>query len=79
MKITRKVPKKRGRPPRPAKRYIDQKKQVSYISGINDTLNNPQSFTYMDYNRNQNSLIISYVPGSLLEALYLYLLSLYHL
>lgn len=54
MKITRKVPKKRGRPPRPAKRYIDQKKQVSYISGINDTLNDPQSFTYMDYQRNKN-------------------------
>lgn len=62
MKITRKKTasslsptlKKRGRPPRPAKRYIDQKQQVSYISGINDTLNNPQSWTYMDYNRNQN-------------------------
>ena len=62
MKITRKKSSKqlaptvrrRGRPPRPAKRYIDQKQQVSYISGINDTLNNPQTWTYMDYNRNKN-------------------------
>lgn len=62
MKITRKKTasslsptlKKRGRPPRPAKRYIDQKQQESYISKINDTVNNPQTFTYLDYNRNQN-------------------------
>lgn len=62
MKITRKKTasslsptlKKRGRPPRPAKRYIDQKQQVSYINNINDTVNNPQSFTYMDYQRNKN-------------------------
>lgn len=62
MKITRKKTasslsptlKKRGRKPRPAKRYIDQKQQESYINKINDTLNNPQSFTYMDYQRNRN-------------------------
>lgn len=62
MKITRKKTasslsptlKKRGRPPRPAKRYIDQKQQESYINKINNTLNDPQSFTYMDYQRNKN-------------------------
>ena len=62
MKITRKktasklapTTKRKGRPPRPAKRYIDQKQQVSYISGLNDTVNNPQTWTYMDYNRNRN-------------------------
>lgn len=62
MKITRKKTtsslsptlKKRGRPPKPAKRYIDQKQQISYINSFGNTLNDPQSFTYMDYQRNKN-------------------------
>lgn len=54
MKITKKSPpKKRGRKPAPPKRYI-QTNQVSYIDRFNDTLNNSQNFTYMDYARNAN-------------------------
>lgn len=58
MKLTKKsqkaIPKKRGRKPRPAIRYIDQRNQISYIDQFNETLNNGQSFTYLDYERNKN-------------------------
>lgn len=61
MKITKKVkpvkiPQKRGRKPKLAYRYINEADQISYIDKINDTLNNPQNFTYMDYNRNRNMI-----------------------
>lgn len=57
------VPKKRQgnrkinqvKPPkyRPARRYIKPTNRVTYTDLNDNTLNNPQTFTYMDYNRNK--------------------------
>lgn len=54
MKVVRKTPKKTSR--RPARRYINSAEQVSYCEQMDNTINNPQTFTYMDYNRNQNMI-----------------------
>ena len=39
-----------------ARRYVDVNKQVQYTELLDSTLNNPQTFTYMDPNRNQNAI-----------------------
>lgn len=41
---------------RPAIRYIDEKKQTTYIESIENTINDPQNFTYLDYARNENMI-----------------------
>lgn len=38
---------------RPARRYINPTNRVTYTDLNDNTLNNPQTFTYMDYNRNK--------------------------
>lgn len=37
---------------RPARRYINPVDQTTYTERLDNTVNNPQTFTYMDYNRN---------------------------
>jgi hypothetical protein len=54
MKVVRKTPKKSTR--RPARRYINPADQIAYTELLDNTINNPQTFTYMDYNRNQNMI-----------------------
>ena len=39
---------------RPARRYINPANQVQYTELLDKTVNNPQIFTYMDYERNKN-------------------------
>lgn len=41
---------------RPARRYIDVSKQVQYTELLDNSVNNPKTFTYMDPNRNQNAI-----------------------
>lgn len=41
---------------RPARRYINPADQVTYTERLDTTVNNPQTFTYMDYNRNINAI-----------------------
>ena len=41
---------------RPARRYINPADQVQYTEFLDNTVNNPQTFTYMDYTRNTNMI-----------------------
>ena len=41
---------------RPARKYINPADQVAYTERLDNTVNNPQIFTYMDYNRNINMI-----------------------
>jgi hypothetical protein len=41
---------------RPARRYVDPATQVAYTSALDNGVNNPQTFTYMDYERNKSMI-----------------------
>ena len=41
---------------RPARRYVDVNKQVQYTELLDNSVNNPMTFTYMDPLRNQNAI-----------------------
>ena len=41
---------------RPARRYVNPANQVQYTELLDATVNNPQTFTYMDYERNKNMI-----------------------
>lgn len=41
---------------RPARRYVNPATQKTYTEDWDNTINNPQMFTYMDFNRNQNMI-----------------------
>lgn len=57
MKVVRKKTKKQVKTSRrPARRYINPADQISYCEQMDNTINNPQTFTWMDYNRNQNMI-----------------------
>jgi hypothetical protein len=62
MRITRTVKRKantnqvKPAKKRPARRYIDVSKQVQYTELLDNSVNNPKTFTYMDPNRNQNAI-----------------------
>lgn len=56
MKVTRKRTTNRVKTVkyRPARRYVTPANQVQYTELLDATVNNPQTFTYMDYERNKN-------------------------
>ena len=62
MRVTRTVKRKANRNQvakdkyRPARRYINEKEQITYAQFADSTINDPQSFTYLDYLRNQNMI-----------------------
>jgi hypothetical protein len=62
MRVTRTVKRKANtnqvKTPRKrlARRYVDVNKQVQYTELLDNTVNNPMTFTYMDPNRNQNAI-----------------------
>lgn len=41
---------------RPARRYVNPANQITFTEQWDNTINNPQTFTYMDFNRNQNMI-----------------------
>jgi hypothetical protein len=41
---------------RPARRYVNPANQTTFTEQWDNTINNPQTFTYMDYARNQNMI-----------------------
>lgn len=62
MRITRTVKRKatsrqvKNKKYRPARRYINEKEQTTYAQFTDTTINDPQVFSYLDYNRNQNMI-----------------------
>lgn len=58
MKINR-IQKPKTQKYRPAKRYVNPATQTTYTEQWDKTINNPQTFTYMDWNRNQNMIRIN--------------------
>jgi hypothetical protein len=63
MKVTRSTTKRKANAQqvskpkyRPAKRYINPANQIAYTELLDNTFNNPQTFTYMDFARNQNMI-----------------------
>lgn len=43
---------------RPAKRYVNPANQTAYYELMDNNINNPQTFTYMDFTRNQNMISV---------------------
>lgn len=41
---------------RPARRYVNPADQIQYTELLDKTVNNPQTFTYLDYERNKNMI-----------------------
>lgn len=56
MKVKRKTVQSKYPKHRPARRYINPVEQVAYTEQLDNTVNDPQVFTYMDYNRNKNMI-----------------------
>lgn len=62
MRVTRTVKRKantkqvKAEKYRPARRYVNPANQTTFTEQWDNTINNPQTFTYMDYTRNQNMI-----------------------